>query len=135
MIRRPPRSTLFPYTTLFRSPRSRPGRPAGTLAWREPASAGSPWTWLAWTAACRPPCFWSGTWARSSPAVNYYPLGVGVDVAVAVCEGVGVGVGVGVGLARFFTTVSVICVLVDTRWLACGLCATTVPLLSCVLLT
>src|SRR6266480_6440877 len=26
MIRRPPRSTLFPYTTLFRSPR--PGRPA-----------------------------------------------------------------------------------------------------------
>src|SRR3712207_7512846 len=28
MIRRPPRSTLFPYTTLFRSPeRDRPGRP------------------------------------------------------------------------------------------------------------
>src|SRR2546427_4142892 len=30
MIRRPPRSTLFPYTTLFRSPlalRGRPGRP------------------------------------------------------------------------------------------------------------
>src|SRR3712207_7470124 len=29
MIRRPPRSTLFPYTTLFRSrpPRSRPARP------------------------------------------------------------------------------------------------------------
>src|SRR3712207_8695026 len=27
MIRRPPRSTLFPYTTLFRSPRARPGRP------------------------------------------------------------------------------------------------------------
>src|SRR2546422_1886738 len=25
MIRRPPRSTLFPYTTLFRSPISRPG--------------------------------------------------------------------------------------------------------------
>src|SRR3712207_7068541 len=24
MIRRPPRSTLFPYTTLFRSPRARP---------------------------------------------------------------------------------------------------------------
>src|SRR5690242_21514757 len=30
MIRRPPRSTLFPYTTLFRScPRRVPGRPAG----------------------------------------------------------------------------------------------------------
>src|SRR2546425_9436016 len=29
MIRRPPRSTLFPYTTLFRSPRVAPtGRPA-----------------------------------------------------------------------------------------------------------
>src|SRR5215471_20247873 len=29
MIRRPPRSTLFPYTTLFRSPPSRrPGQPA-----------------------------------------------------------------------------------------------------------
>src|SRR6267154_1686947 len=27
MIRRPPRSTLFPYTTLFRSPRSCPRRP------------------------------------------------------------------------------------------------------------
>src|SRR5258708_30059825 len=32
MIRRPPRSTLFPYTTLFRSPRSVPLRPlASTL--------------------------------------------------------------------------------------------------------
>src|SRR3712207_8209488 len=28
MIRRPPRSTLFPYTTLFRSPRLRRGGPA-----------------------------------------------------------------------------------------------------------
>src|SRR5256885_15132081 len=27
MIRRPPRSTLFPYTTLFRSPDFRPGNP------------------------------------------------------------------------------------------------------------
>src|SRR3712207_7853345 len=27
MIRRPPRSTLFPYTTLFRSSRGRPARP------------------------------------------------------------------------------------------------------------
>src|SRR6266853_3884193 len=31
MIRRPPRSTLFPYTTLFRSP-PRAGRPAPTPA-------------------------------------------------------------------------------------------------------
>src|SRR5215469_17684858 len=30
MIRRPPRSTLFPYTTLFRSPRRSPPRQTGT---------------------------------------------------------------------------------------------------------
>src|SRR3712207_9007183 len=30
MIRRPPRSTLFPYTTLFRSGTSTPARPAAT---------------------------------------------------------------------------------------------------------
>src|SRR3712207_8005919 len=34
MIRRPPRSTLFPYTTLFRSWRRRPG---GSRAGRPPA--------------------------------------------------------------------------------------------------
>src|SRR6202789_613152 len=36
MIRRPPRSTLFPYTTLFRSPRpgSRRCRPARSRSWR-----------------------------------------------------------------------------------------------------
>src|SRR5260370_31029683 len=32
MIRRPPRSTLFPYTTLFRSQRAQPRRGAGFLA-------------------------------------------------------------------------------------------------------
>src|SRR2546421_6041667 len=32
MIRRPPRSTLFPYTTLFRSPSTRIGRPALGIA-------------------------------------------------------------------------------------------------------
>src|SRR2546430_4158389 len=31
MIRRPPRSTLFPYTTLFRSARPDPTRPVGVL--------------------------------------------------------------------------------------------------------
>src|SRR3712207_7916639 len=31
MIRRPPRSTLFPYTTLFRSNSCRPGNPASLL--------------------------------------------------------------------------------------------------------
>src|SRR5258708_23878207 len=43
MIRRPPRSTLFPYTTLFRSPRRRPSplliaasRPLSTTRNRSP---------------------------------------------------------------------------------------------------
>src|SRR5258708_18680952 len=39
MIRRPPRSTLFPYTTLFRSPRSPCGAPPRT---RAPAPRPSP---------------------------------------------------------------------------------------------
>src|SRR2546427_10887520 len=36
MIRRPPRSTLFPYTTLFRSARSIIGASAASSAGREP---------------------------------------------------------------------------------------------------
>src|SRR5437899_8075667 len=41
IIRRPPRSTLFPYTTLFRSPQGivgmhvNPGLPAGKLSFRK----------------------------------------------------------------------------------------------------
>src|SRR2546427_7137670 len=34
MIRRPPRSTLFPYTTLFRSSRRRPSGSGGCFPWR-----------------------------------------------------------------------------------------------------
>src|SRR5207245_6975453 len=42
MIRRPPRSTLFPYTTLFRSARSPPGRRrARTSRWRRHRARGS----------------------------------------------------------------------------------------------
>src|SRR2546422_5597290 len=33
MIRRPPRSTLFPYTTLFRSPAVQPRSPLRTALW------------------------------------------------------------------------------------------------------
>src|SRR5258707_5140217 len=42
MIRRPPRSTLFPYTTLFRSPRSAssPATPGCSPGW--PPTRGSP---------------------------------------------------------------------------------------------
>src|SRR2546425_4573099 len=35
MIRRPPRSTLFPYTTLFRSPRLAAGRGCGPACRRD----------------------------------------------------------------------------------------------------
>src|SRR2546430_5752075 len=55
MIRRPPRSTLFPYTTLFRSrppprrrrdanpaPPARPGRPAVVLGRDRPAAGEGP---------------------------------------------------------------------------------------------
>src|SRR5258708_29320798 len=42
MIRRPPRSTLFPYTTLFRSETSRPGtRPAVVMASTASSSSSS----------------------------------------------------------------------------------------------
>src|SRR3712207_308916 len=36
MIRRPPRSTLFPYTTLFRSPDRSPQPRGATVSWRHP---------------------------------------------------------------------------------------------------
>src|SRR2546422_5104679 len=44
MIRRPPRSTLFPYTTLFRSWRARSGRSA---------NAHERWYWAARPRRCR----------------------------------------------------------------------------------
>src|SRR2546430_5153998 len=43
MIRRPPRSTLFPYTTLFRSFDTRPaGQPSGSLIGHLPVQNGLP---------------------------------------------------------------------------------------------
>src|SRR2546430_13577845 len=43
MIRRPPRSTLFPYTTLFRSrPRTAATAPAGCSPATAPATSSSP---------------------------------------------------------------------------------------------
>src|SRR2546427_8945687 len=44
MIRRPPRSTLFPYTTLFRSRRRRPARGAAAPRGRSVPSAPTPRT-------------------------------------------------------------------------------------------
>src|SRR2546430_10100876 len=53
MIRRPPRSTLFPYTTLFRSrdgtrcstPRSPPTTAGSPAVWSTPATTPSTGTW------------------------------------------------------------------------------------------
>src|SRR5256885_12814994 len=43
MIRRPPRSTLFPYTTLFRSAAGTGGISANSSAVARPATSGCPW--------------------------------------------------------------------------------------------
>src|SRR2546429_5859128 len=59
MIRRPPRSTLFPYTTLFRSARTR-GRSA--------TSAGAPRAWTPPSRSAPPWCSRTGWWYRPAPA-------------------------------------------------------------------
>src|SRR3712207_6895175 len=45
MIRRPPRSTLFPYTTLFRSPGGRRPIPVGGGGTPGPLGGTARWTW------------------------------------------------------------------------------------------
>src|SRR2546430_11181760 len=45
MIRRPPRSTLFPYTTLFRSKRRRLGSSANACHRRRAEYPGHVWCW------------------------------------------------------------------------------------------
>src|SRR5947209_15591477 len=51
MLRRPPRSTLFPYTTLFRSPK--PSR-------KHVAYKGWPPSWMRWAQWVGPSwCFWT----------------------------------------------------------------------------
>src|SRR5256885_7710397 len=44
MIRRPPRSTLFPYTTLFRSPLAKPDRRQTVSSHSTPMVAGACWS-------------------------------------------------------------------------------------------
>src|SRR2546425_5121082 len=70
MIRRPPRSTLFPYTTLFRSPCSvaasgpsrisREGEPTDTVGIFEPMDSGSDRTQIE---------RWVMTWRDAEPAL------------------------------------------------------------------
>src|SRR3712207_7007276 len=49
MIRRPPRSTLFPYTTLFRSPPAAPARGSGGASAAAPRSRwGRRWPGRRW---------------------------------------------------------------------------------------
>src|SRR3712207_9213819 len=83
MIRRPPRSTLFPYTTLFRSPPAAPLPPGGErtrLRRRAPAT-----TCLRTVlAAMRPPSGWfSRSWTMSP--VRVVVLGA-VGLLVAGCQ-------------------------------------------------
>src|SRR2546422_6797575 len=61
MIRRPPRSTLFPYTTLFRS---RGSRPADRACQRPPSSGPIPPAWRQ-SAAILPHCPRCGRHDRS----------------------------------------------------------------------
>src|SRR5258705_8481266 len=66
MIRRPPRSTLFPYTTLFRSEQRRPRAPvprrggprlAGRRRTADPRQIGRAHVWTPVTYASRMPSF------------------------------------------------------------------------------
>src|SRR3712207_7734644 len=50
MIRRPPRSTLFPYTTLFRSSTTRYGASSTSAIWRRSCARSS------WRACCSSVC-------------------------------------------------------------------------------
>src|SRR6266498_2526709 len=68
MIRRPPRSTLFPYTTLFRSPRGH--RPTVTFAEAQLAS------YLCAFAR-------AGAWLMTAPLVSDKALNVRLRTAVA----------------------------------------------------
>src|SRR2546422_4279588 len=77
MIRRPPRSTLFPYTTLFRSPCTGVARCSGRTRWGSRRSRPGCWSSSASTArsGSRPPswCGWRtrarGSWTSKRPGL------------------------------------------------------------------
>src|SRR3712207_7512614 len=66
MIRRPPRSTLFPYTTLFRS-RSGPAPQGSRAGGRQPGGAGGSQETGEWRQAARR---WCGATDRKSTRLN-----------------------------------------------------------------
>src|SRR3712207_8266122 len=65
MIRRPPRSTLFPYPTLFRSRVAAGGPPPRAPAWRPSAAA-----------RCSSPAL---VWVRRVPARDPHPVNLQAD--------------------------------------------------------
>src|SRR2546430_3073913 len=66
MIRRPPRSTLFPYTTLFRS-RANCGKASTFVRQQQTA----PWSWKRIAAPDRASCPWLGQrLARRKPVLD-----------------------------------------------------------------
>src|SRR3712207_6879848 len=94
MIRRPPRSTLFPYTTLFRSRRQESGRDLGAVALR-------------------------GVELDGLPAVGVFNLVPGVDRLV---EGVvGVGLAFRAGLVAVLRSEEHTSELQSRQYLVCRL--------------
>src|SRR3712207_7625343 len=72
MIRRPPRSTLFPYTTLFRSRADHEGAPAGVRGRDEPADpapdGGLGRVGTCWSSASISSGFRRRTWSERRPS-------------------------------------------------------------------
>src|SRR3712207_8624101 len=89
MIRRPPRSTLFPYTTLFRSPGGGPGT-RGSQHESERAASTRPAVPGVWTTPGTPTAADRDRPARGQPAAVRCPeVGVGPLAAVAGVLGLG----------------------------------------------
>src|SRR5258705_10070412 len=83
MIRRPPRSTLFPYTTLFRSDPHSPHVGHGEGVWAQfkgffHAHVG--WLFIHTKRALEPRCVWMKSQDRKSTRLNSSHLGISYAV-------------------------------------------------------
>src|SRR5256885_13050762 len=78
MIRRPPRSTLFPYTTLFRSWVDDAPWGFAPFHYGRWTIVGGSWGWVPGPIRVRP---WYApalvVWTGSSPRIGWFPLGYG----------------------------------------------------------